>query len=156
MALKDTWDKLRYFKAVGIDNFGDPDAIDDILLLRLDDFRHYLNCPFYVTSGYRPETSERKSYHTSGKAVDIVIPEYQGHPIDLIFAAMRFGFSGIGWYPDWEFKGLKCGGLHLDVRPLGKDADGTENYGHSMWMAYGKPQKYIALTYANILKHIRG
>jgi glycosyltransferase involved in cell wall biosynthesis len=41
---------------------------------------------------------------------------------------LRFGFSGIGYYPDWEFQGIKCGGLHLDTRPLGIDSDGTLNY----------------------------
>ena len=162
MASKETWEKLRYFKPSGsVDNFGDTDAIDDILLLRLDDFRHFLSCPFYVTNGVRPETDGRSSYHTRSKgacAVDVVIPEYNGHPIDLIFAAMRFGFSGIGYYPDWQFKGIKCGGLHLDVRPLGKDADGTENYGHSMWMGVnisGK-QTYIPLSYANLIRNIKG
>lgn len=162
MASKDTWQTLRYFKTDGsVDNFGDVDAIDDVLLFRLDDFRHFLSCPFYVTSGVRPETDGRSSYHTRSKgscAVDIVIPEYKGHPIDLIFAAMRFGFTGIGYYPDWEFKGIKCGGLHLDTRPLGIDADGTSNYGHSLWMGVKtkEGQKYIPLTYSNIIRTIKG
>jgi hypothetical protein len=160
MASKETWEKIRYFKPNdGVDNFGDPDAIDDLVLLRLDDFRHFLSTPIYVTSGIRPEGSGRPSFHTRGKggcAVDVVAPGYGGHPIDLIFSAMRFGFTGIGWYPDWSFHGYKCGGLHLDTRPLGMDADGTQNYSHSLWMAYGNPQKYIALNYENILKHIGG
>lgn len=165
MASKETWEKLRYFKPNGIDNFGDPDAIDDLVLLRLDDFRHYLNVPLYVTSGVRPESDGKKSYHTRGKgscAVDVVLPEYTGHPIDLIFAAMRFGFSGIGYYPDWEWNGIKCGGLHLDTRPLGVDADGTQNYGHSLWMGIkvrengADKQKYIPLTYANLIRNIKG
>jgi hypothetical protein len=167
MASKETWETLRYFKPNGLDNFGDPDAINDALLFRLDDFRHFLNVPFYVTSGVRPETDGRTSYHTRSKgacAVDVVMPEHNGHPIDLIFAAMRFGFSGIGYYPDWEFKGIQCGGLHLDTRPLGIDADGTLNYGHSLWMGVKAKdpndsskiiQKYIPLTYANIVRTIR-
>lgn len=159
MASKETWSKLRYFKPDnGVDNFGDADAISDILLLRLDDFRHYVGIPIYVSSGVRPETDGKTSYHTRSKgscAVDVLLPQYEGHPIDLIFTAMRFGFSGIGWYPDWEWKGIKCGGLHLDTRPLGKDSDGTENYGHSLWMAFGKPQAYIPLNYVNIIRHIR-
>jgi len=161
MARRDTWKVLRYFKPDGTDNFGDPDAIDDTVLFRLDDFRHYLNCPFYVTSGVRPETDGKTSYHTRGKgacAVDVVMPEYKGNSIDLIFAAMRFGFSGIGYYPDWHWNGIKCGGLHLDTRPLGFDSDGTLNYGNSMWMGVlseGK-QIYIPLTFANLNKHIQG
>ncbi len=159
MASKETWAKLKHFTPTGVDNFGDPDAISDVLLFRLDDFRNFLGVPFYVTNGVRSEDINRASYHTRRKgacAVDVVIPEFQGHPIDLIFAAMRFGFSGIGWYPHWEFKGLKCGGLHLDTRPLGIEPDGTQNYGHSMWMAVkiGQSQKYIPLTYANIVRNL--
>jgi len=161
MASKETWSKIRYFEADnGVDKFGDPDAISDTLLLSLDDFRHFLQLPLYVTSGVRPESDGRNSYHTRGKgacAVDVVCPQYEGHAIDLIFAAMRFGFSGIGYYPDWHFKGIKCGGLHLDTRPLGMDADGTKNYGHSLWMGVkvkGK-QTYIGLNYANIIRNVK-
>lgn len=170
MASKEVWDKLRYFKPNNVDNFGDPDAISEVLLLRLDDFRHFLNVPFYVTSGVRAHREGRSSYHSKSKgacAVDVVMPECGLHPIDLVFAAMRFGFSGIGWYPDWEWKGLKCGGLHLDTRPLGVDPDGTSNYRHSLWMGIkvlevnseGKlanRQKYIDLSYANIIRYIKG
>lgn len=170
MAKSETWAKLRYFKPLGIDNFGDADAISDDLLLHLDDFRHYLNVPFYITSGVRPESDGKRSYHTRGNgacAVDVMMPECTLHPVDLIFTAMRFGFTGIGYYPDWEFKGIRCGGLHLDTRPLGQDADGTLNYGHSLWMGIkvqsenseGKlvtSQKYIALTYANLIRSFKG
>lgn len=161
MASRETWSKLRYFKPNTIDNFGDPDAISDDLLLRLDDFRHFLMCPIYVTSGVRESKSGSSSFHSRDKgacAVDLVIPEYQGHPIDLIFTAMRFGFTGIGYYPHWSWKGIQCGGLHLDTRPLGKDADGTLNYSHSLWMGVmiNGAQKYIGLSYANIIRNIKG
>lgn len=170
MASKETWAKLRYYKPGTIDKFGDPDAISDSVLLRLDDFRHFLAVPVYVTSGVRPDSDGKSSYHTPRNgacAVDVMAPECLLHPIDLIFTAMRFGFSGIGYYPDWEWKGLKSGGLHLDTRPLGIDADGTQNYGHSLWMGIKvqaqnsegtlvTSQKYIALTYANLIRNIKG
>lgn len=170
MATAETWKKLRYFKPGGIDNFGDTDAIQDDLLLRLDDFRHYLGVPMYITSGVRPDSDGKRSYHTRGMgacAVDVMMPECLLHPIDLIFTAMRFGFTGIGYYPDWEWKGIKCGGLHLDTRPLGIDADGTKNYGHSLWMgikvqakgsdgSLNTSQRYIALSYANLIRNIKG
>lgn len=169
MASKETWDKLHFFKP-GIGTWGSPDEINDEVLLRLDDFRRYLNVPVYVTSGVRPDQDGKSSYHTRRNgscAVDIMMPECKLHPIDLILAATRFGFNGIGYYPDWEWNGLKCGGLHLDTRPLGIDADGTKNYGHSLWMGIKveepsadgklvKRQKYIALTYANLTTHIKG
>ncbi len=169
MAREETWAKLRHFKKdSSLDQWGDVNAIDDFVLLRLDDFRHYIDVPCYVTSGVRPETDGRSSYHTRGKgacAVDVMFPEYKGHPIDLIFMSMRFGFTGIGYYPDWEWKGIKCGGLHLDTRPLGLDADGTINYGHSMWMgikvavkkadgSIGFEQKYIELSYKNLIRSL--
>lgn len=161
MASKETWEKLKHFKKIGSDNWGDPDALADDVLIRLDAFRNYLNVPFYVTSGVRPETDGKTSYHTRSKgacAVDIMCPEYAGHPIDLIFAALRFGFNGVGYYPDWQWKGLKCGGLHLDTRPLGITADGSENYAHSQWMAIlvKGVQTYIPLTYANLIRNIKG
>lgn len=171
MASEDTWAKLRYFKKDSpTDNYGDTSAIDDDLLLRLDDFRHYLGVPVYLLHGVEDKGHEKNSYHSrlrGGKAADIVCPQYTGHPIDLVFTAMRFGFSGIGYYPHWEFKGLQCGGLHLDVRPLGIDADGTLNYGHSLWMGIKISEKqadgtvkarqeYIPLTYANIIRNTKG
>jgi hypothetical protein len=170
MASQETWGKLKYFKPDGVDNFGDADAICDDLLLRLDDFREFLGCPIYVTSGVRDAKSSDKSYHSRGRgacALDVVMPECKLHPIDLVFSAMRFGFTGIGYYPDWKWNNIPCGGLHLDTRPLGIDADGTKNYSHSLWMGIkvqqnssdGKrveKQIYTSLTYANLLKHIRG
>lgn len=161
MATADTWSKLKYFKKDGSDLWGDVDAINDLVLLRLDDFRHYVNIPIHVTSGVRPETDGKTSYHTRSRgscAVDVMCPDYAGHPIDLILSAMRFGFSGIGYYPDWSWNGLKCGGLHLDVRNLGSDSDGTLDYSHSQWMGIKRDGKqvYIPLTYANILKNIKG
>lgn len=162
MASKETWAKLRHFRPDSTtDKWGEPDAINDALLLHLDDFRNFLGVPFYVTSGVRVDDPSKPSYHSRRKgacAVDVVIPQYEGHPIDLILAAMRFGFTGIGWYPHWEWNGIKCGGLHLDMRPLGQDPDGTENYGHSQWMAIKvkNSQRYIPLTYANIVRNLGG
>jgi len=169
VASLETWSKLRYFKSVGPDVWGDTDAINDDVLLRLDDLRHYINVPVYVTSGVRPDTDGKTSYHTRTKgacAIDVVIPEFPGHPIDLIFTAMRFGFTGIGYYPHWQWKGIQCGGLHLDTRPLGLDADGTLNYGHSLWMGIKVEekradgifavQKYVPLTYSNLIRNIKG
>jgi len=162
MASKKTWEQLRYFKPEGLDVFGDKDAISDSLLQHLDDFRHFISVPVFVTSGVRPETDGKTSYHTRSRgscAVDVVCPDFRGHPVDLIFTAMRFGFTGIGYYPDWEWQGERCGGLHLDMRPLGIDANGTPNYGHSLWMGikeHGKhTQKYINLSYENLLKHLK-
>lgn len=165
MASNRTWELVKPFfkKDSKLDNWGDPDAIDDLHLLRLFDFRTYINCPIFVTSGIRMPGTGEKSYHVprkmpSGKevgfATDVVIPHYDDSTFDLILDATRF-FNGVGYYPHWRWKGQVVGGLHLDSRPLGYDKDGTLNYREARWMgvlrADGK-QDYIPMTFENIMK----
>lgn len=156
MAREEIWEKLRYFKPSATkDLWGDADAISDILLLRLDDFRHFLGVPIFVTSGVRPETDGKSSYHTRRKgacAVDVIAPDFKGEPIDLILTALRFGFTGLGYYPDWQYNGVRVGGLHLDMRPLGMDADGTQNYAQSLWIGVktANGQRYVAMNTENL------
>ena len=167
MASSETWAKLRYFKKASSDNWGDPDAISDDLLLRLDDFRHYLGLSVNVLHGVKTSGHSSKSWHYGRKnesggwkfqpcAVDVVMPGYKGHPLDLIFEAGRFGFTGIGYYPHWRWHGKAVGGMHLDMRPLSKEADGTLNYRENRWMGVMKDGKqvYIPLSFENLAKHI--
>jgi len=111
-----SWQKLRYFKKEK-ENWGDPDLIDQDLLVYLDEFRHYLKTPVYVISGTRGLHSVN-SLHYKGWALDIVIPNYDKSPLDLIFSALRFPFNGVGYYPGWWFKHKMnvVGGLHIDIR----------------------------------------
>ena len=159
MAKAETWQKVRYFEPT--ENWGDADAISDDLILRLDDFRHYLGIPCYITAGVSTSGHSGKSYHYREQgacAVDCVFPDYSGHPLDLILDATRFGFTGIGYYPHWQWKGEVVGGLHLDVRPMGLDADGTLNYRHSRWLGIMRDGKqvYLPLTYNNLKRYIGG
>ena len=161
------WEKLRYFRPENTrDNWGAPYEIDASHLLRLDDFRHFLGCPIYVTHGVKTSGHSRQSYHYGIKnsdgtwrvrpcATDIIIPAYEKTPFDLILDAQRFGFTGIGYYPYWRYDGKKVGGLHLDSRPLKWDADETLNYKHNRWMGIpaGDKQVYIPLTFHNMWKH---
>jgi len=167
MATDETWSKLRYFKKDSkTDKWGDSELIQDDLLLRLDDFRHYLGCPVYVTRGVATHGHSKNSYHYpkySGDgralgacAVDIVIPDFAESPFDLILDATRFGFTGIGYYPHWKFRGNVVGGLHLDTRPLKWDSDSTINYSHSRWMGIpdgGGKQRYIELNFQNLVSN---
>jgi hypothetical protein len=166
MARQETWDQLRYFKKDSkVDRWGDPDAISDIHLLRLDDFRDWIGVPIYVlhavkTGGHKPSSFHYEKVDAQGGriapcATDIIIPDYDQSAVDLIFDAARFGFTGIGYYPHWRYKGKMVGGLHLDSRPLQWDADKTVNYSHSRWMGVWEDnrQKYIALDFPNILKY---
>jgi hypothetical protein len=119
MANKAIWNKLRYLKPN--EKWGDTNAISDDLLLLLDDFRHYIGCPIIVTEGVATDGHKSKSFHypeNGACAVDLVIPDYQNSPIDLIFDALRFPFNGIGYYPHWKYNDKVCGGLHLDTRPM--------------------------------------
>lgn len=167
MASDETWSKLRYFKKNSkIDKWGDSELIQDDHLLRLDDFRDYIGCPIYVTRGVQTSGHSKNSYHYSrhddhGRqigacATDIVIPDYGESPFDLILDCLRFGFTGLGYYPAWKFRGHVVGGLHVDSRPLIWQADKTLNYAHSRWM--GIPdgnggQRYIELNWHNLAKY---
>ncbi len=168
MASNDTWRLVnKYFKKNSkVDNWGDPNEIDDTHLLRLFDFRTFLGSPIIVTHGVKTRGHSEGSYHYKNKdaggnviapcATDIIIPEYDKSPFDLILDATRMGFTGIGYYPHWKYKGKVVGGLHVDSRPLKFDADGTINFTHSRWMGIvgedGK-QRYIAMDFVNMVKY---
>lgn len=172
MAKPETWERVKFFRPDSkLDNWGDPDAIDDVHIERLDDFRRYIGVPVIVTNGVKFSGHKPKSWHYGRKddetgewlvrpcATDVVIPGYPRGPVDLVLDAHRFGFTGIGYYPHWGFNGDKVGGLHLDSRPLQWDPDFTLNYSHSRWMGVLNDkgeQEYIPLTYENLLKYSKG
>lgn len=167
MASDATWKKVnKYFKKDSkIDKWGDVDLISDEHLLRLYDFRDWLGLPIYVLHGVKTSGHSTSSFHyskidKSGKqigacATDIMIPDYDESPFDLILTATRFGFTGIGYYPHWQYNGTICGGLHLDSRPLKWDSDQTLNYSHSRWLGVmvNDKQKYVELDFHNLLEH---
>ena len=167
MASMETWDKLRYFKRGSkVDNFGNEVLISDDLLLKLDDFRHYVGVPVIVTHGVKTSGHNPNSFHyprmddndvqIGACAVDVVLPTYNYGPYNLLLDALRFGFTGLGFYPHWKFRGRQVGGLHLDARPLKWDSDFTKNYKQSRWMGVkdesGK-QVYVALNMQNLVKY---
>ena len=159
MATPETWDKVRHFKPNSLfDNWGDPYAIDDDHLLRLDDFRHWLGLAVIVTAGVKSSGHSSKSYHyreNGACATDIIIPAYDKTPFDLILDATRFGFTGIGYYAHWKYKGVITGGLHLDSRPMRVDNDGTINYAHSRWLGVEVDgvQQYVSMDFHNLIKY---
>ncbi len=86
------------------------------LLQELDAFHDFLGQPMIVSCGTQGQ-HEKNSLHYVGSAVDLIFPRAgKAGMVDVLFAAMRFGFTGIGIYPDWELHGVKLGGLHLDNR----------------------------------------
>jgi hypothetical protein len=165
MASNETWKKLKYFSKDGPDNWGDADAMDDNLLLALDDFRAFIGVPILVLHGNGGKHSA-KSFHyikNGSCAVDVIIPDYPRSAIDLLLDVFRFPFTGVGYYPEWKFNGKRTFGLHLDARPLKWDSDFTLNYKESRWIgvyqkAYAdgqmiKRQIYLPMTYENIKKY---
>ena len=167
MATPETWDKVKHFRPNSlVDQWGDPYAINDDHILRLDDFRSYINTPVIVTAAVKTNGHSTSSFHYSKKdkitgeeighcATDIVIPDYDLSPYDLILDALRFGFTGVGYYPHWKYKGKVVGGLHLDSRPLIVGRDNTVEYAHSRWMGVeiDNVQQYIGLSFENLLKY---
>ena len=146
------------------DNWGSPYELSAPHLHRIYDFRNYLGVPIYVTAGVKSAGHSESSFHYSkiieekevGKcATDLVIPDFNGNCVELVMAAERFGFGGIGYYPHWRFSGVVVGGLHVDSRPYTWDLDRTINHRQARWMGVPRQGKqvYLPLTYANLKKY---
>lgn len=101
---------------------GDIHRIDPRLLDLLDSISSLTEArsPFQVISGYRSpatnamlhERSEqvaRKSFHMSGMAIDIRLPEVELRHLHA--AALSLGRGGVGYYPESNF-------VHVDVGPV--------------------------------------
>ncbi len=141
------WSKLKYFKKT--ENWGDWKKMDPVLLVRLDAFREFLGTPIFITRGVQGTSDAKKSQHKVGTAVDIIVPNYQGHITDLYNLACSFGFTGAGVYPHWTYKGKKTGGLHLDMRKLPRNTKAAR------WLCIKKEgkQEYLAYNHTNLKKY---
>ena len=95
----------------------DPRLIDQLhaIAAKLDP-----DTPFHVVSGYRsPRTNEmlrqqghstaKRSYHLSGRAIDVRLPDIARADLRRAARALRAG--GVGDYPDAGF-------VHLDTGPV--------------------------------------
>lgn len=94
---------------------------------------HPLVSKIVVTSGYRcpdhPESKKRErqgkspSFHTSGKAADVILIGHDGNPLPLVIQfyvllnAKMFDLGGIGIYYDWQYHNKNVGGCHVDLGP---------------------------------------
>ena len=141
---------MKHFKD---DEFHDIKIMNQELLIRLDAFREYIGLSIIVTSSNEPTRSHnKKSQHYINNAVDIVVPEWKGSIFSLYLLAERFGFTGIGIYPKWRYKGKITGGLHLDMRPV-------VGFQGSRWIGYPEKvegtqyfsTKYYALNMKNLV-----
>ncbi len=97
------------------ENWGNPFLINEDLIYKLDGFRKELGVPIIITCGTQGK-HKAGSFHYTGDAVDFVIADRCAlDPLDIAFLALRFGFSGIGYYPHWKLWGKEVGGWHLDL-----------------------------------------
>jgi len=112
--------KLSYFKKSEF--YGNDEnwfGIMNIqLLIRIDILRYQYGkaiviSPHPLALGRRDNTDSQHNYEKWGKinAVDI-IPEKLEYPKRFFELAVHLGFTGIGYYPDWN----PSPGFHLDVR----------------------------------------
>ena len=113
--------KLKHFRSK--ENWGSANLMNHDLLKILDNFREYWSKPIVVLCGTQGVHSSG-SLHSYGLAVDVCCP-MELKIMNFYLAAERFGFTGIGIYPNWKFNRKKCGGLHLDLRPIGINEAGS-------------------------------
>ena len=143
------WSRLRYFTAD--EAWGDYERMDRDLLFPLDEFRHFLGMEVVVLCGTQGQ-HVANSQHPFGKAVDIIVPKWKKHILDLMLTATRFPFKGLGMYPDWVYNKKRVGGLHLDSRDLSIVVPKVDK---ALWMGIKKNGKttYLPLDFKHLKQY---
>lgn len=136
------WSRVKYFSPD--ENWGDPEKMIPELIYTLDAFRKYLGRAINVNCGWSTKGHSSKSQHYIGRAADISFGSSSVDLLPIYLAAERFGFNGLGLYPDWYHPGL-----HLDVRVLNVNAP------KHRWIRVDKGDiGYIDLNAENLLKYV--
>lgn len=135
------WAQLKFMTKK--DNWGDPSKMSKLLVFTLENMRIFagkpllLTCPAYANSGHA-EAGE----HPKGNAADY---RFEGMDIlGMYLLAERFGFTGIGCYPN---NGVPF--MHVDVRTS------DESNVFSRWIAIGNPAAwtYVEFNESNFRKY---
>lgn len=148
---------LKHFEK---SEFNAPDVMCHELLYRLDALRDYLGLPIIITSSFR--LNNETSQHGKGRAVDFVVRGWQGSLYSLYLIVERFGFTGIGIYPDWSYiensrengsKRVYSGGFHVDTRIV-KNYQSKRWIGKSLDLSGQKLSKtqYYSFNLQNLIK----
>jgi hypothetical protein len=137
------WDTIRNFKPTP--DFGEPLRMDFKLIQALDAWTDFIGVHPHIDCGTQGKHTE-DSEHYEGFAVDVIVPDYVCGPftlLNLFLSAVRFGFTSIGVYPEWQFNGKEIGGLHLGMKP--------QRYMHQ-WLGVkvAGENQYLALTGNNL------
>jgi len=140
------WTKYQYLTPN--ESWGDHDKMSPVLLDKLDAMCRLMQSGIFVTCGTQGIHDDNMGLHSSGIAVDFIPMDLiRGYTtlLDCFFMAARFGFTGIGLYPDWHYNGKRTGGLHVDIRPAQYMAQ---------WLAVATSgtQVYIRLSESNLIK----
>jgi len=105
--------KLHYFKRSEFRGYFD--LMDKRLLVLLDTLRHISGTPISVSAHPRAigrqDGNSWHNYRKHGHIYAIDVMPYD-KPKYVLSIAMDLGFTGIGYYPDWNPRA----GLHLDTR----------------------------------------
>lgn len=110
----------KYF---GKHDFNHPDKVNNLSLLTLYRMRRMegdrRNIIITVNEDYAETGHSDKSYHKNSgicRAFDIVIRDEKTREalpiLDQFVIALRYDWTGVGFYPHWETPGL-----HVDTRP---------------------------------------
>jgi len=104
-------------KNFNLREFESPDThevkISNELVTKLQAVRNEINCPIYITSGYRTPEHNAKvgghehSRHMKGLAVDVTVQDFPF--IDFKAMCLMFGFERVITYHDKNF-------LHIQIK----------------------------------------
>jgi hypothetical protein len=142
------WKAIRHFSP---NEFTDPAAIQPSIVSEIDRWRALTGLSTLIISSTGGEHL-KDSQHYLGLAVDcMVIERPPGYTLmDQFFSIARFGFTGIGIYPETRYTNTKGqvirGSFHLDTREL---AHGEHR---ALWIGVKVDgvNKYLPMSEANL------
>lgn len=111
MTTHNQFDGIKYFNER--ENWGDVSRFSVEFFRRLDAFRGYVGSPFKIHCGYSRSGHSENSQHYIGNCIDGHFSYGKVSLFEEFLTAERFGFHGIGLYPN---KGRPF--IHLDMREL--------------------------------------